>query len=208
LCGWPFLPYWQTLERAKRLLALAEERPQDSDPLLGAAMVLVAVTLDQAVSMCLKTAAFSLENEGKPHLAKRATELMGSSAWMRIKETPGLCSPHPFDLNVKNDYVRYLRDLVDRRNRLLHADEEAAEAVVELNIPVDPESPDAFREAVNKAMVDSSFQAGVRVSEEWAAVTQAEVRRSLSAVELYLDAVIMETATSQSSARKLSLPTG
>jgi len=202
-----FFTFGQTIKRARRLIALADARPEDRDPLLGCALILLASALDQAICVTLENLVRRYELEGQPDLGRRATELLGSSAWMRIKEAPQIVPARPFAITLKNDYVRYLRELVDRRNRLVHADEESTEFAVEVAESADSVARDAFRQAVSRAVNDGSVFAGMRISQEWESVTPAEARRAISAIELYIDAVLTDSETSESSERKLTLPT-
>lgn len=202
-----FSSWVETLNRARRLVDLAEQHPDSRDPLLGAALILSAVALDQALLFFLKMAIPFYADQGEAPLAERAAELLRGSAWMRIKESPQLHHQRPFELNLKNDYVRYLRELVERRNRLLHLEEEPIQLDMTIPDASEPESPEAVRAAMQEATADQSAIERVRLRREWADVTPAEVRRALAAVHLYLDAVVDETESSKRSAHQLSVPT-
>jgi hypothetical protein len=187
-----------TLKRAERLIELAHKEPDCQDALLGSAIVLIAVALEQALTSSLRMAVISPQLEGDTDLLTKGLDLLNDSAWQRVKGSPQvIAQPEPFELTSRSDYVQYLRDLIGRRNSLLHIEEGPVEVEVEIEGP-DPVGDDqlrlAFRKATDKAMQPDGLLASAlrtaQVSDGWGTVTPAEARRSLAAVNLYLEAVL------------------
>lgn len=120
-----------------------------------------------------------------------ARRLLESTLWQRIKLAPEVNQPLPFRLSPQSDYVKYLRELVDRRNRLVHLDEEPVD--LEWEGPVFPLTEDGRRETAKalRAYAHESQDTlpAIRVNAEWEEVTPAEARRAMLAVRTYLQAL-------------------
>ena len=179
-----------TLQRADTLITLVEKDPGMADPLLGSAIVLIATAIDQLVNHWLKSAAHQLDPFHENESTNPALELLDKGLWTRIRRSPEVSTVAPFVLDARGDYGTYLRELVDRRNDLVHIDED----VVEFDVMVNDASEDdveGARDALLKAIEDGALES-IRLNQPWAEVTIAEARRSLAAARLYFKALIEE----------------
>jgi hypothetical protein len=171
-----------TVLRAERLLAISEEHEEDNDPLLGCSIVLLATALDQSLSTTLKKLCLEYDSDEQWALPNPADDLQDKSLWYRLKTTPEILHINPFKLNFRSEHVSYLRDVVTRRNSLLHIEEEP--------ISFDFEFPDGD-EIPSKIIVTLTREQQKELFKDtaWKQVTIAEVRRGIRAVTVYLHAL-------------------
>jgi hypothetical protein len=176
----------QTIKRAERLLALSEEHEEDSDPLLGCSILLLTTALDQVLNTTLKRLRIEYDAEGNEALSDRATSLQDKGLWQRLRDTPEILHSIPFKLNPKSEYVGFLRDLVQRRNCLVHIEEEP------ISFEIDIPPADSFPTKTLNIQLpheQSVEYRSVLEANTWKQVTSAEVRRGIRAVSIYVDAL-------------------
>jgi len=193
-----------TVKRAAQIIALAEQpEGPDQDTLLGCAMLLLAVALDQALTTHLRMLSDFYQSEGDhPPVPNPAEVLQESSFKARLFRTPEISHIYPARLRANSDYVDYLTELIDRRNSLMHFAEHPASFDIDIETDRMPMGV--------RTTLDPSLATGVRSLEDgiltvnvnpddmshavsgnpWGNVTPAEARRSLAAVEIYLNRVL------------------
>jgi hypothetical protein len=174
-----------TVLRAERLLAIAEEHEEDSDPLLGCSILLLAAALDQSLMTTFKSLILEYEANEQWDLSKQVAALQDtslSSLWYRLKKTPELLRVNPFKLNSRSETVCFLRDVVTRRNNLTHIEQDPIS--FEIDFPSIDEIPSKITYQLTKEEQNELFKGTA-----WKQVTIAEVRRGIKAVKVYLHAL-------------------
>ena len=171
-----------TVLRAERLLAISKEHEEDSDPLLGCSIVLLATALDQSLSAKLKNLCIKYDSDEQWALPNPAADLQEKSLWYRLKTTPEILQINPFKLNFRSEHVSFLRDVVTRRNSLLHIEEEPIS--FDFEFPVGDEIPSKITFNLTQEEANEIFK-----DTAWKQVTIAEVRRGIRAVSVYLHAL-------------------
>jgi len=145
----------QTIIHAERLLAIAEERMEDSIPLLGCSILLLATALEQSLTTTLKGLSLHYDAAELWDLSNQAADLQDKSLWFRLKATPEILV-NPFTLNPRSETVCFLRDVVTRRNALVHIEEEPISFEIEL--PDNLEGPLNITHEITKEQFKETFE--------------------------------------------------
>jgi hypothetical protein len=194
-----------SITRAERLMELAEKQEEDSGLLLGCAILLLASALDQALMTHLRNLSnFYKTVEQIDDMDNPAEQLLRESFWNRILKTPEISNNVRYRLNHRSPYYGFLRDLINRRNQLMHIEEHPIELVLDLGENIDIEKinitgcttvydPNLPTSAwINPdGVIHVNFNTKEIIDNTWNKITPAEARRSLAAVNLYNDHVIL-----------------
>ena len=193
-----------TIERAAHIITLAEHADgYDQDTLLGCAMLLLAVALDQALSTHLSMLSdFYQSTANPPPVPNPAEVLRKDSLKTRLFRTPEISHIYPARLKKDSDYVDYLTELIDRRNSLMHfterpvsfdieTDQMPSNARVNLDSSLPSRIPILSNDnlTVSLNLIDPEGPMGIS---PWGNVTQAEAQRSLAAIQMYCDRVLSD----------------
>jgi hypothetical protein len=164
-------------------------------------MMLLAVALDQVLMTHLRNLSnYYATVEERNMNDNPAEELIGESFWQRIQKTPEISNILPMRLDKESSCAEYLRDLVDRRNRLMHVEERPIELFIDLeekplpgnwDLRFDPER-DTSAVVSPDGKIQINIHPAVLESNLWDQVSPAEVRRTLEAVKMYNQNVIVE----------------
>jgi hypothetical protein len=166
-----------SLERAKSIIALAENSPKNTTTLAGCATILLATALEQAVRTVLAEAAERLGLEEEIHPSKTEPgEYDETSIWWRVQSLPKVLTAGKYRLVHSHRLTKALGELIKTRNALVHVDD----PVVHLVGPS------------NHVKVEDK---GVRVTfvqplSPWACVKLEKVRTFQEAVDAYFSEVL------------------
>ena len=198
--SWP-----SSLDRASELIHMSEAfEGREQHTLLGSAMLLLAIALEQALTTHLMTLSAFYRASGDNATADKAQSLKNAAFKTRLFQAPELSHIYPARLNTRSDYVDYLTELIERRNSLMHI----VESPVSFELDADDDelrkglriSYDSAEETGSTSLTDGFLTVNVnprdvaRAGNPWRDVTPAEARRSLAAVEMYADRVLSDPA--------------
>jgi hypothetical protein len=146
---------------------------------------LLATALDQSLTTILISLSLEYEADEQWALSNPEADLQDKSLWFRLKATPEILRVNPFKLNYKSVTVSYLRDVVTRRNYLVHIEEEPI--LFEHELPETNGNPVEISIQFTPEQMKEIYE-----SNPWEQVTIAEVRRGIRAVTVYLHALAGE----------------
>ncbi len=174
--SWTWWP--ANLQRVDILLNLAKQHQEESKLLSACATVLLAATLEQAISSKLDCAALSVAEEGG--VSEPYKDLRGKSLRDRVRELPGCLTNGDMEFAGGSPRARELNKLISYRNWLLHL-EEGPVTVSEADPRVTTEVDDC------EPKIDIS---GILPKDPWDLVTLNDASKFKEAVKVYVSEVI------------------
>jgi hypothetical protein len=194
------------VNRARRLISLAENGDdKDKETLLGCAILLLAIALEQAITSRLKLLneyykapenAYPMNDSNKKITPKSV--LGTNSLKFRLLKTPELNPDYPARINIRSDLVQFLLDLIVRRNNLMHFAEEPVTFEISTDSQDMTNSDSTEYSSSSSIEYTTLYEAEINPESQklllgdnpWKEISLAEARRSADAVEFYLDHVI------------------
>ena len=190
-----------TIGRAASLISMADGiTSKDQETLLGCAILLLAIALDQALITRLREFSEFYASIDNPPTPNPADILLYESFKKRILRTPEINPTYPARINTKLDYIKYLLELVEHRNELMHFAEEVACFDIDLETnSFESELTFSDQNRVTATKTDDTNETHFKFEvtdpargNPWKNITIAEARRDLAAVTMYTEKVLWD----------------
>jgi hypothetical protein len=166
------------IQKVDILFDLAKQHQSESKLLSACATVILAATLEQAISSKLDCAALSADEEGGSSMPYKY--LQGKSLRDRVRELPGCLTNGEMGFAGGSPRARELNKLISYRNWLLHLEERpvtVSEADPRVTTRLDDGEP----------IIDIS---GLLPKDPWDLVTLNDASKFKEAVKVYMSEVI------------------